>query len=158
MQRESDINSYSPDNLVVVTVASCFSSIAIVGAFYWAVDSELMLPFLITSVWCVVGNFAVTVSLVFLSKILKKLPPSWLVVPVLGTFLSVFSFLLYGHWNAASRYVPGDPFLSLPPPVSVVIWGALKISLVFSSIAVLAAFGSLGAFQARERSIKLDLD
>jgi hypothetical protein len=158
MQREPDNNSYSPDNLVVITVASCFSSILVVGLFYLAVSSELMLAFLSASAWVVVGNFSITVSLIPLRKVLRSLAPAWVVIPILGTFLSVFSFLLYVHWNVVSRYVPGDPFLTSPPPVSEVIWEAFKIILVLSFIAVIMSFGSLGAFQAREGSVSLDLN
>jgi hypothetical protein len=158
MRLSKEKDSYSPDNVVVVTVASCLSSIAVVGLFYIALSTELLMTFLIASVWGVFGNFLVAGSLHLVQKILMRLPPSWLVVPSLGTFISVFSFLFYVYWEVKSRHVPGSPFSSPPPLVSSVFWSALMISVLLSSIAALIAYCAMGAYQNRERSIELDLD
>jgi hypothetical protein len=158
MQLSPENDTYSAENLVVVTVASCFSSIAIVGLFYVAISTELLMTFLIAAAWGVIGNFVVAAILLLVRKILLRLPPSWLLVPVLGTSISVFSFLLYVYWETARSHVPGGPFSSPPPPISSVLWGALLTSVLLSSMGVLIAYCGLGAFQNRERSTVFHLD
>ena len=157
MTREYDNDSYSPDNLLVVTSASCLSSITLEGIFYWGISSELVMTFLIASIWCVVGNFSVLIVTIPLGKSIKRLLPSWLLVPSFGTTLSVFSYFLFAYWRAVSDYIPNSPFSVPPPMLSHVLYVASIINLLFGSISVFVCLAAFGMYRARDRALDLRL-
>lgn len=155
MEQEPENDSYSPAGLVVVCASSWVSSASLILLFFGMIrsvsfDNTYLLPnqndLLIEGLWSAFAYFLVGIALAKFNSFVKKFVPSWVVIPIVGTFIFLVSFWSVAYWNTVSNYNPNSPFSESPPDLYGLIAGVVYTLVLMSVLATLVSYVAYGAF------------
>lgn len=167
MIEAGEYDSYSAGNLVVVTAASCLSTASIIflfTLFVWGVSEHHpnRIPtnsgILLALFWVVAANFLTAVGTLGLRRITRRLPPSWLIVPIAGTVFYVLSFWLFTYLNSLAAYSSVDPFSMPPPSFTDVLVSAGLVGTFLTILAILVSFAAFDTYSRRDAKTELHLE
>jgi len=153
-------DSYTIDNLIVVSAASGGSLILTILLYFWLTashDYPVPSDFLVVSLWSLAATIVTSSASFLFRRMFGRFPPSWFIVPLGSAFLFIFSQWIYLYWVTVSKYSPGDPFSREPPSFEAIIYSALWISALLSVLSICITFISYVTWLGREKEQKFDL-